>query len=468
MIPALAIAASAGAFFLSTGLGVLWPLAWLAPIPALLLAFNRSWRVTAAVAFASFLLGSFTILSLFRLGGLIVFAGPPSIAFTLAVLAARAAQRQLPPWTAALVFPGIFTAYEFLYGSFSPNGTYWSIGYSQTDVLPLLQVVSLTGLWGVIFCLMLVPSAIAVAWHRRSLTALAPAFVVLGLTLGYGGMRLWLAPASASVRVGLAASDERAQTLDLAHAYADRIRRLGADGAELIVLPEKLAAVSPQEVDAVAGLFSDAARLAHVTAVIGINRIDQPLNHNVAMVFAPTGRVIAVYEKHHLVPIIETPFFARGETPQLFDGPGAQWGVAICKDMDFGPWSREYGRRGVRVLAVPALDFNRDGRLHSRMALTRGVENGFAVARSAGHGLVTISDAYGRVLAEQSTIGVPEARVVQRVPAGPGATPYTRYGDWFGWATILLLVALLLAALMRASSSGSRSLPAKSAPPAIC
>ena len=456
MIPFLVIAASAGALFLSTGLGTIWPLAWLAPIPVLLLAFRRSGRLSAMVAFAAYFLGSFTILRLFRAGGLIIFAGPPSIAFALAVLAARSSVRRLPPWLAVFAFPSVFTAYEFLYSTISANGTYWSLGYSQTDFLPLLQIVSVTGLWGVIFLLTLVPSAIAVAWHRRdsrAASAVVPALLMLLLAVGYGGARMWRAPDQVSVRTGVTAADEAGQTLDMARAYAARIRQLGADGAEVVVLPEKLAGVTPDDADAVTRIFSEAARSARVTAIVGISRSATP-SHNVAMVFTPGGDEVAAYEKHHLVPLIETAYVS-GSTPVLFKGPGAQpgvatlWGVAICKDMDFPAWSREYGRRGARLLAVPALDFVRDGRLHSRMAVTRGVENGFAVVRAAGQGVVTVSDAYGRVLAEQATTGVPEARLVQRVMAGPGATFYTQYGDWFGWADTLLAVGLLIAIAVR-------------------
>ena len=139
--------------------------------------------------------------------------------------------------------------------------------------------------------------------------------------------------------------------------------------------------------------------------------------------------------------------FASGDTPVLFAGPRAQWGVAICKDLDFPAWSRAYGQRGARFLAVPAWDFVRDGRLHARMAVTRGVENGFTIARSAQEGVVTFSDAYGRILGEQSSATDP--MMVQRLPPGPGATVYTRSGDWFGWANLLMLGALLLG-IMRA------------------
>jgi hypothetical protein len=34
--------------------------------------------------------------------------------------------------------------------------------------------------------------------------------------------------------------------------------------------------------------------------------------------------------------------------------------------------------------------------------------------------------------------------IVQAIAAGPGATFYTRFGDWFGWLGVLALGALLV------------------------
>jgi hypothetical protein len=50
------VAVSAIVFLVSTGVGFVWPLAWLAPIPVLVLAVHRSWRVAAVVAFTASLL----------------------------------------------------------------------------------------------------------------------------------------------------------------------------------------------------------------------------------------------------------------------------------------------------------------------------------------------------------------------------------------------------------------------------
>lgn len=80
----------------------------------------------------------------------------------------------------------------------------------------------------------------------------------------------------------------------------------------------------------------------------------------------------------------------------------------------------------------------KDDWLHSRMALLRGVENGFPLVRVARQGRLTISDAHGRILAEASTARGQAAALLGRVPLKTAATPYTRLGDWFGWANLAL------------------------------
>jgi apolipoprotein N-acyltransferase len=194
---------------------------------------------------------------------------------------------------------------------------------------------------------------------------------------------------------------------------------LAGQGAGIVVLPEKLVGVTPEGAEGVMKIFSDAARAAHVTVIAGLSRNAIRPRRNVALVFSPEGKLVAEYEKHHLGSMLESTF-ASGDTPGLFAGPGAQWGVAICKDLDFPAWSHAYGQSGVLFLAVPAWDLVRNGRLHSRMAVTRGVENGFTIVRSAQEGVVTFSDAYGRVLGEQSSATDPT--MVQSIPPGPSGT----------------------------------------------
>ena len=124
--------------------------------------------------------------------------------------------------------------------------------------------------------------------------------------------------------------------------------------------------------------------------------------------------------------------------------PTGLWGVAVCKDMDFPKLSRQYGAAGTGLLLVPAWDFDDDNWLHARMAIMRGVESGFSLARSAKEGLLTISDDRGGVLAYRSSNAAPFSSLVGRVPVHHSETFYVHFGDWFAWCCISVVLAILL------------------------
>jgi len=468
LLAVLTVIVSASAFYVSTGLGSFWPAAWIAPIPVLVLAARTTTRTATLVAFAAYSLGSlnlFTYLAeVVPVVLVAVLLAVPALAFAGAVLVSRFAARRLAPWSAVFAFPTVWVSCEFLLSMISPHGTAMSLAYSQADVLPLVQIVSVSGIWGVSFVLALIPAALAVAWTRRTHRALVPAVAILLVVFLYGVSRLHDRPRQSEVRVGLAATDrgigtafdteDEQRALTVAHAYGDRIASLVHEGAQVVVLPEKLVGVTPADQAEVLKAFSDAARASRVTLVAGLTFIAIPAPRNVAVIFGPDGEVLAEYEKHHLLPGPETGYKA-GTEAIVFAAPGGHWGVTICMDMFFPSWSRKYGQRKVTLLAVPAWDFVRDARLRSRMAVVRGVENGFAVARTAQQGLLTVSDAYGRVLAEEASSTTPEAVLVRGISPGPGATLYTRHGDWFGWVNLLMLAALLARAATSTSLAKS-------------
>src|SRR5258706_12103389 len=90
-----AILLSVGAFYLSTGLREFWPLAWIAALPVLFVAFRSSARLAFGIAFTAFLLGSSNMFSYLwmlmppvavAVSGILL-----ALAFAVAVLAARLA-----------------------------------------------------------------------------------------------------------------------------------------------------------------------------------------------------------------------------------------------------------------------------------------------------------------------------------------------------------------------------------------
>lgn len=448
-----------------TGLDPLWPLTWLAPLPILVVAPRAGQSRVAAAAFAAWVLGGLNMWTYMRsvaplpavAGALVVPAG----VFALCVLLFRALSRRGATWLAAFGLPAAWTSFEFLLSLTSPHGTFGSLAYTQTDLLALLQVASVIGIWGVTFLLLLPASAIAAAWNvlggQRRFAPLATAVALVALVFALGAVRLQRSSPHPPVTVGLAATDatldrfdaERAvDALPVVEDYARRIDVLAGRGAKVVVLPEKFVGVTPAYAAAVENTFGRAAARGGVTVVAGLNRLGEEALRNTAVVYSPTRGVVATYDKVHMVPGWEAGY-RPGDRPLILPqaaagGRDPAWGVAICKDLDFPALGRRYGEAAVGLLLVPAWDFGRDGRLHARMAVVRGVESGFALVRTAQRGLLTVSDDRGRVVAEMPSGEGPEALLTARIAPGSGRTPYARWGDWFGWLCLLLLAAALV------------------------
>jgi apolipoprotein N-acyltransferase len=456
----LTVLAVGAIYYFSLGLNGLGPLVWIAPIPIILLAFDLTPRTAMAMAFSAFLLGRLTLFSylaqLMPIGIVIVSLVIPAIAFALAILTTRYAVLYFKHWSTIFVFPAVWTSYEYLLSVVSPHGTAGSLAYTQIDILPLVQIVSLTGLWGVTFLLTLIPACIAVAWHlRRNKKQAVPALVIplfLGLlSLCFGWVRLAQPISGQSIRVGLAATDttiryfrtaNSKEALPVVQAYARRINNLAARGAKVIVLPEKFVGVTPAYADDVYRILREAARNNHVAVIAGLNRIGTEHSMNEAVVFSPEGQVVAEYNKIHLVPGFESRYQA-GTKPAEFSFFTTTAGVAICKDMDFPGLLSQYARDGVGIVFVPAWDFGQDRQWHARMAMMRGIEGGFAVARSAQNGLLTVSDHLGRMLAEDKSSREADVLLVSDIQPGPGVTFYSMSGDWMAWLNLLFLMLLL-------------------------
>lgn len=144
------------------------------------------------------------------------------------------------------------------------------------------------------------------------------------------------------------------------------------------------------------------------------------------------------YAKRHLVPFVETELMPGHSSGWLGDGRAME----ICKDMDFPRTILGDSKYGIRLMGVPAGDFGKDAWQHGRMAIMRGVENGFAMVRAAHEGLLTASDAEGRIIAQKRASDSGMTTLIAALPLGPGPTIYTRIGDTFAWCVIILFLRI--------------------------
>jgi apolipoprotein N-acyltransferase len=471
----LAIAAfilSAVAWFFGTGLHPHWLLTWLAPLPVLLAAPRLPRWSAYAAAFAAFAIGGLNCWTYYHsvavpLWLALVAVIGPALIFAGIVLLHRRFLLHGQLLRAAFALPILWTAFEYLVEFRSVNSTWGNLGYTQMDLLPLIQIASITGIWAISFCVFLFAGTVSAlttpnGGNKGRVAVVVAAFYVV--IFGFGAWRLHATPSAPTVKAGLISDDfadplfpQGQKTLALAQAYAAQIPAMAAQGAQVIVLPEKIGRIKNGDggayLDQADALFEQTARQNHVTLFVSFEH--QPNLHQ-ARLYAPDGTLEALYEKHHMLPAFEG-YLLPGTTRVIVQRPSGKWGTEICKDMDFPRLSRQYGNDGAGLMLVPAWDFVADGWLHSRMAILRGVESGFSIVRSAKQGILSVSDSRGRVLAQQSSAAPPGSAtapfsiLVASVPVWHQATFYAKTGNWFAWLDLILAAVLLAPVKMRSS-----------------
>ena len=227
--------------------------------------------------------------------------------------------------------------------------------------------------------------------------------------------------------VQLNSNGEKTRNLEVAGSL---LREAAADGAELIVLPEKFNVLgSPDDLRAgaepVPGPTTDwAAALSlelGVWLVAGsiVERVegDDKLR-NTSVLIAPDGEIRATYRKIHMFDVEvggvvyrESDAEAPGDEVVVADVDGMELGMAVCYDLRFPEVFRIMAVRGARAFSLPAAFTVPTGRAHWEVLLrARAIENqAFVIAagqigkhppdhESYGHSMIV--DPWGAVLAE--------------------------------------------------------------------
>ena len=213
-------------------------------------------------------------------------------------------------------------------------------------------------------------------------------------------------------------------------AVADRLTRAAAaDGADLVVLPEKFnlmgteeqmrAGAEPLDGPSITWAQETARELSIdlVAGSIAERRPDRDRLSNTSVHVGPDGEVRAVYRKIHLFDVVldgveyrESATEERGEEIVLSEAGGLPLGLSVCYDIRFPELYRILALRGARILAVPAAFTKPTGIAHwDLLVRARAVENqAFVIAAGQigewlpgkeSFGASMIVDAWGEVLA---------------------------------------------------------------------
>jgi apolipoprotein N-acyltransferase len=450
--------------YLSLGLNDMWFLAGFALVPILWLAYSTVpvWQLILA-SMSAWLAGQIYAFQCYgSVSPLLILSGllPLTILFPLALIFTRLARRRASALATLLAFPACWTALEYLYGLVAPNGSYGSLAYGEMSAPVLIQSASLLGMYSVTFLICLFANSLAMALHTslRSPRLLALGLSICALNVAFGFVRLSrpqpiAVTVSAFVDGGAMLAAYRIDTLDSAvsvsTAYASAIRQAAAQGARFAVTPEGGIVIRQEWRAAILAPLFAVAQQTGVQIIAGAYERVPPADLAFALQADGAPRS---YAKRHLVPFVETELTPGHSSGWLGDGRAME----ICKDMDFPRTILGDAKYGIRLMGVPAGDFGKDAWLHARMAIMRGVENGFAIVRAADEGLLTASDAEGRLIAQKSAASSGMTVLIAALPLGPGPTLYTRIGDGFASCVIILFLGIgALCARPRASRDRS-------------
>jgi apolipoprotein N-acyltransferase len=393
----------------------------------------------------------------------------------LPFLADRLLAPHLPGFWSTLVYPLAVTAIEFLTISTNPLGSFGGQAYTQANSLVLMQLLSVTGMWGITFLMTWFATIVNYAWERsfswpeirRGVLIYTGIMLVV---VAYGNIRLALfQPEAGTMRVhGVTAVDMRKNWGDLMRMAAedgwDAMRQQAADfqeiyfevtvrearaGAQLVLWPE-MAVMVPAEDEA--DFFARAQQIAAQEGIylaVGMGTVYQEDNpHEVKLILIdPNGQIVLEHYKYGgqslegfkpgdgILRTAETPF-------------GTISGV-ICWDTNFHAPVRQSGRNGTDILLSPSLEFRAIDPMHAQMATFRAVENGVSIVRQADNGLSIVTDPFGRTLAAVDHFATDERVMVAQVPSKGVFTLYSVIGDLFGWLAVAGFVVITIVGIVQ-------------------
>lgn len=391
---------------------------------------------------------------------------------------------------ALLLAPVVWIATEYGRGWLLGGFPWVLLGYSQATVLPVVQVASLVGIYGLSGLVAGVNGTVAFAvfanWRER-LVSCGVALAIVGLVAAWGSWRLAegsLARSGVPLRVGLIQGNiaqgekwDRDRALRNFQTHLDLSRTAAERGAQLIIWPESATPFYFEE-DPVSGArIRQLAVETRTYILFGSDEVERgtpPRYYNSAFLVGPDGSTLARYRKIHLVPFGEfVPLksllffasrlveavsdFSPGDEPVVLPVGVHRASTAICYEVVYPDLIRRFVGAGSHLLTTITNDawygHSSAPFQHFEQASVRAIEQGRYLARAANTGISGIVDPYGRVtlrseLFERIAL-VGEVRVLE------GRTLYSRIGDLIAWLA-LGWTMLLAIAIWRADVNGGR------------
>lgn len=306
-----------------------------------------------------------------------------------------------------------------------------SDAYTQYRNLYLLQIVTVTGVYGISFIMYWSAAMILWIWNNRSnISGIKKYILIYAATVGavffYGILMLQFGEKpDNSVRIAgitvpvseLLNEDKDVYSVFYTDTFTDEnmanAKRKLSDiteelfsktvqeaqaGAKIVFWSELNGAVMKEEEGKLLQKASAVAEEQHIYLMVSllVKTPYEDLKENKVVIFDSQGKKTAEYFKYGR---------SAGELCMKGDGKikrvDTEYGSLapfICSDMAFISVIQQAGKENTDILIVPASDWKEMTQIAVKTAVVRGVENGCNVVRHTNQGISLVSDARGNIL----------------------------------------------------------------------
>ncbi|MFC1571703.1 apolipoprotein N-acyltransferase, partial [Candidatus Margulisiibacteriota bacterium] len=350
----------------------------------------------------------------------------------------------------------IWVSFEFISAFWPFNGFLWfSLAYTQFRFLSLIQLSTITGIYGITFLILLVNSLLALYLtcyiNKRevspSLKSSSVAIILLLiLSVGWGHRELrgeQIKTEQKNVGISIiqgnvpywlhaVASQNISYENIITERYLNIIEIAKEKKSNLIILPE---AIFPFDILGNSTKMGDLLKKLknnHSYFLLSSYTHKNNNKYNSAVLFDPDVEINSIYHKNHLVPFGEYDL-SSGSNYNPIATPFGKMGVLICFEAIFPRISRKMVRGGADILLNISNDawfLNTSGPYqHGYISIFRAIENRRPLVRAANTGISMIIDPYGRII-KQTNISE-ECILEGTINSSNIRTFYALYGDIF-------------------------------------
>lgn len=363
-----------------------------------------------------------------------------------------------------IIFASIMVLIEYIIYLIYPILGGLSDAYTQFQNLYLLQIVTITGIYGITFIMYWTAAMAIWIWNNRSNQMVLIKHVtvfasVIGLIFIYGiVMYHFVGNPKESARIAgvtvpvshLLNDDEDVYATFYTDTFTDenvtntqdklasvtdelfiKTKQEAEAGAKIVFWSELNGAVLKQDEAALLQRASTTAKEEGIYLIVSllVKTPYESLKENKTVVFNPQGEQVAEYFKYGR-SIGELCQKGDGEL-QSFDTEYGKLATFICSDMAFASKIQQAGKSNVDILLVPASDWREMTLLATKTAIVRAVENGSNIIRHTNKGMSIVADNRGNILAQTNYFQSDTKTLAAQVITNGRFTLYSHVGNIF-------------------------------------